>query len=277
VSIFAFVSTSPCLYAQQANGKCDFKFINYPGAYYTYFFAVNNQGEVAGLWGNQVTLKYGFLWRDGVFSKVRVPGSRSTDAHGVNNFGDVVGAFSPEQNRLSLIGYIFSKGKYRIIPNPLSVRTYSYANSINDQGDILGFNGISDFVLHNGTFFYFSIPNSETNAMTINNRGWVVGYYTDSQQIVHGFLMKDYRTGEFVTIDYPGGSFTELNAINDAGTMLGVWADDQGYGGTFRLQNGSFEQLPTTLYPTGINNSGLIVGWEDDGYKPNRGMIGHCK
>jgi len=44
------------------------------------------------------------------------------------------------------------------------------------------------FLLSNGSFTIIDVPGSTTTeAMGINNAGWIVGYYSDSSGTRHGF------------------------------------------------------------------------------------------
>jgi len=57
-----------------------------------------------------------------------------------------------------------------------------------------------------------------TVAYKINTAGQVVGYYTDSGGLLHGFLLSG---GTFTTIDYPGARNTVAAGINDSGQIVG--------------------------------------------------------
>ena len=60
-----------------------------------------------------------------------------------------------------------------------------------------------------------------TAAFGINNRGDVVGRYVDSEDVVHGFLL---RHGRFTTIDVPGSVLTVARGIDDLGRIVGFYA-----------------------------------------------------
>ena len=59
-----------------------------------------------------------------------------------------------------------------------------------------------------------------TNAQGINARGDVVGIYTDTAGLQHGFLR---RRGEFATIDYPKARITAARGIGPNGEIVGTY------------------------------------------------------
>jgi probable HAF family extracellular repeat protein len=55
----------------------------------------------------------------------------------------------------------------------------------------------------------------------INNRGHVVGFYLDADQVRHGFL---FRNGEFTTIDHPlAAADTQAHDLNDRAQIAGLY------------------------------------------------------
>jgi probable HAF family extracellular repeat protein len=68
----------------------------------------------------------------------------------------------------------------------------------------------------------------------------------------------------YTSIDYPGASGTRAYGINDAGTVVGYYADASGVWHGFSLSGGSYTSLdyPGAQFTEvhGINNAGTIVG-----------------
>jgi uncharacterized membrane protein len=91
----------------------------------------------------------------------------------------------------------------------------------------------------------------------INNSGEVVGAYlqaNDQTGAYHGFT---YRNGVYnSTPDYPGAHQTILRAINNSGAVVGTFSG----GGSFVLQNGSFNSIGYGHIILGNNDSGVMVG-----------------
>lgn len=80
------------------------------------------------------------------------------------------------------------------------------------------------YILEDGEFRTFTVPVAETGGPSdINDRGDVVGSYTDAAGIQHGFQVD--RRDCLVTIDYPGPprSKNEAIGINDRGQIVGVY------------------------------------------------------
>jgi len=61
-----------------------------------------------------------------------------------------------------------------------------------------------------------------TEASGINDVGQVVGTYTDTAGIAHGFL---YQNGVYTKMDYPGKAHNYAFGINDAGTIVGSFSE----------------------------------------------------
>jgi hypothetical protein len=106
----------------------------------------------------------------------------------------------------------------------------------------------------------------ETHAMAITPSGDIVGRYTDTVGVVHGFLLHDKQ---FSSIDYPASTYTEANWINPRGEIGGDYGDSSGVTHGFVLWDGQFTTID---YPGaasssvfGITAKGKLVGvWLDD-------------
>jgi probable HAF family extracellular repeat protein/YD repeat-containing protein len=128
---------------------------------------------------------------------------------------------------------------------------------------------VPGFLLERGRYTRFDAPGAvqQTNALGINNRGVIVGKYTDAAGVQHGFRRDTH--GRFTTIDVPGAAATHLNKLNDRGQIVG--RDHQSFqpgdGSPFRgiLLDG--DRLVRIDGPgarqtqaLGINNRGQVVG-----------------
>jgi len=108
-----------------------------------------------------------------------------------------------------------------------------------------------------GTYLEIRVPGStETDPFAINDRGDIVGSYSDAAGQVHGFL---YRNRKFFTIDVPGSSTTVAVDINRDGTIVGNF-DSHGY----IYRHKAFEQVDAPgafeTSVTAINNLGVVTG-----------------
>jgi len=67
---------------------------------------------------------------------------------------------------------------------------------------------------------------TETFVLGNNASNWVVGRYTDTSDVTHGFF---YVTPDnILTYDYPGATYTSLNGINSSGLICGYYNDTAG-------------------------------------------------
>lgn len=106
-------------------------------------------------------------------------------------------------------------------------------------------------------------PTWATTAFGINERGEVVGSYTDSSNKTHGFV----RIGElFRSVDFPGAAYTQARGISPAGEIVGSYrlpgepsVNFHGYlltrGGEFRRVDfpGHINTIPQRIGPDGTS------------------------
>jgi hypothetical protein len=97
--------------------------------------AINNSLKVLGHYSDS-TGQHAFLWDNGQFTELRVPGSSDVnDARQLNNndqvliYATVDGVASP---------YLYSAGNYFLINNPKGY-TWQSVNALNDNGELAGF------------------------------------------------------------------------------------------------------------------------------------------
>ena len=163
---------------------------------------------------------------DGTFSPIDVPGANNTLAIKMSPTGKVVGCF----HNLSfdflttMHGFVLQDGNYEEFPVPGSMH-----NGITPNGrTIVGvvFPTVSTFhayMVHDGVFQMIDPPSAVvSDARDINSSREIVGFFTDSANKTHGFLL---RKGEFTTIDFPGGDVvaTQARGINPQGDIVGFY------------------------------------------------------
>jgi hypothetical protein len=147
------------------------------------------------------------------------------------------------------------------------------ARGINNSGQVVGDNGIEGFLYNKtGQYSVFNVPFQDAFGVgprSINASGIIVGYFT-SPTGTHGFIKRD---GTFTRIDVPGGTQTDLKAVNNRGEILGFYQNAQQKGSVFLLKGGAFTIIgaPASLSGSpinawanaefsGMNDSGHIVG-----------------
>jgi uncharacterized membrane protein len=125
------------------------------------------------------------------------------------------------------------------------------------------------YILDDGEFRTFTLPGAVGGGPSdINDRGDVVGPYTDAAGVQHGFRVD--RRGCLAVIDYPGParSKNEALGINDRGQIVGVYGNygDETTGESHAYSRGrrgfSSYDVPGALATAAIKNNdrGQIVG-----------------
>jgi probable HAF family extracellular repeat protein len=155
-----------------------------PGAQNTVPIGINDVGTIVG--------QHGFVYSNGSFTTLDAPGAlaSSTDANGINNAGQIVGAFL--DNSSIGHGFLYTAGLFTTIEVPGAL--YTAAFGINDAEQIVGLFGDSagthGFVDTGGSFTEFDVPGSSSStwAYGINNAGQIVGYFQSNSGGFQGFL-----------------------------------------------------------------------------------------
>jgi YVTN family beta-propeller protein/probable HAF family extracellular repeat protein len=112
-------------------------------------------------------------------------------------------------------------------------------------------------------FITVSYPGStNTYPSVINNRGEIVGYYSDSGGVYHGFTLLN---GQYATLNVPGAADSFASGINDLGEIVGAYIQTAGgnqHGFLFDGSTYSTIDFPGSAYTglASINNLGQIVG-----------------
>jgi len=207
------------------------------------------------------------------FTSIDFPGSTFTLTRGINNHGDIVGAYRIEPPRHALL---IKAGQFiPLAPTTILGTNFSDAFKINDRGDIVGqfigddgfFHG---FLLSKGVLTTLDFPDAtQTLAFGINESGTVVGAWdlldADGNLLAeHGFTWKN---GAFTEVNFPGSVDSAVLGINARGDLVGDW--DAGLGSQthgFVCSDGqcfSFDvPFPGSIYtqPDDINALGHITG-----------------
>jgi hypothetical protein len=162
----------------------------------------------------------GFIYQNGSFTQYEFQNLPSTYINAVNDKGVFVGNYYDPTTKL-FIGFI-SNGK-----------TISYngggtsLNSINDNGIIVGSAGsvgiqttLSGMVTK--TFQYPDAASTAVNGINLSKE--VVGMFTDSSGLAHGFT---YKGGKYTELPNPPGAASEVVyfGINDSGQLSGSYLD----------------------------------------------------
>ncbi len=163
-----------------------------PGPKMTWFTAINNRGDIVGNYQDSgcdgmSCNRRGFLLSGRHLSTIQFPGSDQTLTNGINNRGEIIGNYRDAAG--NTYSFTFSKGVYRQFNKVPGADLFG----INDSGDIVGQSGSGSFLLSSsGALYTIAFPGSAQTSVTgISNRSHntvgVVGTYSDSSNITHGF------------------------------------------------------------------------------------------
>jgi|GEM_PF-1038915 len=172
----------------------NFTTLDFPGAIFNSAIQINNRREIAGLFqqGAPNFGVFGYVFSEGAFNVLdhsRSKFTNFTEAFGINNRGEVVGAFlDPDTTR----GFKLLQGAFTDFDVPGQGDTLPFG--LNDRGDMVGIASDSDFIQHGfvlagGDFRTVEFPGGDsTTPEGINASGRIVGVYTDAQGVFHSFL-----------------------------------------------------------------------------------------
>jgi probable HAF family extracellular repeat protein len=231
----------------------------------------------------------GFIYSNGAYTTLMVPGAFNTYLTGINNAGQVVGYYESSttgntysfiysggtytvlsfgippyvgiNNLGQVIGgedndiAIYSDGVYTPLNIPIPPQSSTLPMGINDALQIVGLSattiGDASFLYSDGTYTTLNVPQAlDSRAEDINDLGQIVGEVEGGPNY-HGYL---YSNATYSFLDF------YANGINDEGTIVGTTL-----GGTGVIYSGGvdtmFDIIPSTYTdPHGINDTGQIVG-----------------
>ena len=226
--------------------------IHYPGSTATAARGINNRGDIVGTYNcaaactNPLTGEvstaggHGFLLRDGVYTRIDVPGGSGTVVRGIGVQGTVVGQY----NAAGVThGFAYSDGNYvfpidvpaELFDNPSSPARHTLAVRISPQGDIVGcfhegtaqMTTMHGWVVRNGEFTALATPQGQTSRDpdTMNNgiaaTGAIVGFYLSD-----GVSYVADQTGILFTFTLEDDRFTLAWDVNARGDIVGVVGDN---------------------------------------------------
>lgn len=164
-----------------------------PGSTLTNAWGINDAGEIVGAYTDSSGVYHGFTYVKGTYTSYDAPGGAIlTEITGINNTGAMVGIFDDSTGVEH--GFGLRNGKFTQIDDPASGGVVTATDRINDSGEYVGLWGtattgpFSGYHAKNNKFSTIMFPGStETRTRGINNAGDVVGRYTDSAGVVHGY------------------------------------------------------------------------------------------
>jgi hypothetical protein len=260
-----------------------YKTIDFPGATATLLIGgPNPQGTSVGI---EITagFQHGFtLTAAGQFAVIDPPGSTLTSPNYIDAQDVVVGNFLDSSGVTH--GFILYRGHYTTFDVPGALATA--LSGVMPSGEMTGFTCLVDptcetppyesfIVSRRGeitSFNPFSAPSSFASGL--NPSGTVVGTYTDSGGVTHGYELRD---GTFTSNDFPGSILTFNGGINPQGDIVGFYTDTSNVTHSFLRSHGTYTGFdpPGATYSNagGINSSGIIAGFYVDSANVAHGYI----
>ena len=143
---------------------------------------------------------------------------------------------------------------------------YTFANGINNAGQVVGTSDGTGFLLNtDGSFQTIAPPGSfvPTGAIGINNAGQIVGSFTDGSSNFSTFLRG--ADGSYTTVATPAAGVFTAAGINDSAQIVGTGRTT----GFVVNADGTRTRLPVPdgadrVFASGINNAGQVVGAVSD-------------
>jgi len=193
---------------------------------------INNSRTIAGDYLISDGTIHSFLLSGDTFTEYDVPGTVQTNLLGINEPGDLTGAFDPDGSGV-FQAFVDRGGTITSYSVPGALGTFAY--EINNSKKLtVGYFVDASGVLHGqyrdaADALHFPIDPSGsvgTVLFGVNNKNWVVGRYGDSAGVTHGLFFM--TPGDFLTFDFPDSTFTSLNGISSQGVICGRYVDASG-------------------------------------------------
>lgn len=260
--LMALAFTSP---VQAATGYAfsTFEELGGPG---TFVEGLNNLGQAVGWSRTSDGIEHAVLWEGGTLKRLDESGPFGSVAHAINDQGVVAG-----YSMLSSSTYVattWTNGQPQSLGS--TNRTNSAAYAINNAGQVAGtagspYGGFDATVWRDGQQVTLNTKGSRVNG--IGQQGRVIGSVYEGS----GLRAAYWQDGQEVLLPVLGGTFSQVMAINAAGTMAGYSYTLDGNTAYATVWNDGRLGLLGTLsgykifQARGINSQGQIVGVANTG------------
>jgi hypothetical protein len=275
-------------------------------------FAINSEGAIAGITLDTSFVRHGMLRaRDGAITVFDVPGAApplGTFALSINREGATTGWYQDTSNAFH--GFLRARDGAITTFDAAGAQVTSscVVDCINADGAITGVYLDANSVAHgflrapDGTITTFDAPGAGTGppdpatgllqgtgGLGINQKGAIVGGYTDANYMNHGFLRAP--DGSFTTFDVPGAGtgstqgtlYSGFAGINAEGEITGAYVDAKNVShGFVRAPDGAITTFDAPgagtgvnqgTSPLGINSKGAITGYYIDANNVGHGFL----
>jgi len=183
------------------------------GAINTSVSGANDEGTIFGTYFGSGGGSGGFVFENGVYQAVNVPGGSGTHVTGVDAAGDIFGTYSPTGSSVT-VGFIDSNGTFAQISDPSFANTY--IAGVTAFGEAFGSFGLSgstlpSFTYQNGVFTLVDPPGAVSSTLTgVDDAGNVVGWSSGGGGA--GYV---YSGGNYSIVD------AVIDGVNGAGEIFG--------------------------------------------------------
>ena len=217
-------------------------------------YDISDSGEIVGsFWDNVEPGKHGFIWKNGVYTVIDVPGYPFTRVFGGNNARQIAGTMALNDDTAPRSGFIYAGGVFTAIDEP---DAYSGENPPNTWVTNL------DDALRVIGYYVGSRPQSESQTLSVPSKSPGAQGRSLGLQRSRGRP----RLGKFHPLEEPPSASAMLTAV----TL------NSGYHG-FVLAGGKFTTLDVPIaidtLPMASNAQGLIVGHYTDEFGYGHGFI----
>jgi hypothetical protein len=157
---------------------------------------VNDRDIAVGFYNDAAGNSHGYTYdiKTGVYSAdINVPSALSTSTVAINDNGDIAGFYTDSGGVVH--GFLDDHGQFTTVSAPGA--TFTQLLGLNDRGiavgqDVVG--GVTHGIIYNshtGAFTQLDAPNAAgfTLFNGINDKGDIVGFYTDATGNTHGLLV----------------------------------------------------------------------------------------
>lgn len=201
-------------------------------------------------------------------------GGTTSDARGINNHGQVVGASYTNGNNMDTThAFLYNGGA---MTDSGTLGGTSGANGLNDQGQVVGWSNTPGTNEETHAFLWSAVTRmtdlgtlggSLSIAYGINNNGHIVGVARTSNEVEHAFF---YSAGTMNDLNSlvptnSGWVLASAAAIGDGGEIAGI-AISNGFSRPFLYSGGAvtiLDVLPggSDSVALGLNTNGQVVGY----------------
>ncbi|PWU11381.1 MAG: hypothetical protein C5B51_02780 [Terriglobia bacterium] len=265
-----------CLAAQDARGGFRSHPVRIPGGSNVFVYGINDSGEMVANYTDAAGTNHCATITGNIITEIADPKAvgtgpgKGTTCFGINNAGQVVGAYSLD---VFSNGFAYTGGQYVDIVVP-GATAGTVAVGLNNIGNIVGYyaddvttHGFL-YVVQTNTYGTLNMPGaSATLGVAINDSGLTTLQWLDLNGVRHGGT---FQAGGYTPLDVPNSLQSAADGVNAQGQIIFRAKDTSGIFHAYLYSNGTFTQFDVAnaadTHGFGINSSTQIVG----AYNPAR-------